>query len=145
MKSLGLRFGIAALVLMAQPLWAQNPKAIAPEQLTKMRERVNKLDLWAACGELRRIVRTQPKQRNDLAWETLSYISDRYHVSRDHWEVITKGHASIGMSECAAAAAWGRPEKINRTTSARGTRAQWVYGGHNYLYFDDGVLTTVQN
>jgi len=41
--------------------------------------------------------------------------------------------------------AWGTPERINRTTTAAGTREQWVYGSGNYLYFDDGVLETIQN
>ncbi|WP_156902240.1 hypothetical protein [Azohydromonas australica] len=40
---------------------------------------------------------------------------------------------------------WGYPTGgINRTTSARGTTEQWVYGNGRYLYFDNGRLTTVQ-
>jgi hypothetical protein len=54
--------------------------------------------------------------------------------------------ASIGMSkEEALASSWGRPESVNRTTNAYGTREQWVYGGGNYLYFENGVLTSIQN
>jgi len=52
----------------------------------------------------------------------------------------------IGMSkEDVLASSWGRPEKINTTTNAYGTREQWVYGGRNYLYFENGVLTSIQN
>lgn len=40
---------------------------------------------------------------------------------------------------------WGRPAKINRTTTVRGVREQWVYPSGGYLYFDDGVLTAIQN
>ncbi len=40
---------------------------------------------------------------------------------------------------------WGKPEHINRTITARGTREQWVYGLRNYLYFEDGILTAIQN
>lgn len=46
---------------------------------------------------------------------------------------------------------WGKPEKINRhhftsrVNGAEHTREQWVYGDGNYLYFEDGVLTSVQN
>lgn len=40
---------------------------------------------------------------------------------------------------------WGRPERINRSTSASGTSEQWVYGGQNYLYFEDGRLTSIQH
>lgn len=52
----------------------------------------------------------------------------------------------IGMSrEEAAASSWGKPQHINTTTRASGTREQWVYGDGNYLYFNDGVLTSIQN
>ena len=40
---------------------------------------------------------------------------------------------------------WGKPRSINRTTNAHGTREQWVYGYPNYLYFTNGVLTSIQN
>lgn len=52
----------------------------------------------------------------------------------------------VGMSkEDVLASSWGKPEKINTTTTARLTREQWVYGGRNYLYFENGVLVTIQN
>lgn len=40
---------------------------------------------------------------------------------------------------------WGRPNKINKTVTKYGTHEQWVYGGNNYLYFDNGILTSIQN
>lgn len=40
---------------------------------------------------------------------------------------------------------WGAPKKINTTTTQYGVHEQWVYGGGNYLYFDDGILTSIQN
>ena len=56
------------------------------------------------------------------------------------------GGVFIGMStEEVRTVGWGRPDSINRTTTAYGTREQWVYGGRNYLYFKDGFLTTIQN
>jgi hypothetical protein len=52
----------------------------------------------------------------------------------------------LGMSqEDVLASSWGRPEKVNRTTTSRGTREQWVYGSGNYLYFENGILTAIQN
>lgn len=51
----------------------------------------------------------------------------------------------VGMSEQdVLASSWGRPRKINRTTRASGVSEQWVYDG-GYLYFDNGVLTAIQN
>lgn len=40
---------------------------------------------------------------------------------------------------------WGKPNKVNRTTNRYGTREQWVYGDGNYLYFENGILTSIQN
>lgn len=57
-----------------------------------------------------------------------------------------KKGVSVGMSvQEVLQSSWGRPETVNRTTSARGTREQWVYPGFQFLYFEDGVLTTIQN
>lgn len=51
----------------------------------------------------------------------------------------------IGMTdEAVLTEGWGRPDKINRTTTATGVSEQWVYG-YKYLYFEDGVLVTIQN
>lgn len=53
---------------------------------------------------------------------------------------------SIGMTrEEVLDSMWGKPQSINRTTGAYGTHEQWVYRGRNYLYFENGVLTTIQN
>jgi hypothetical protein len=52
----------------------------------------------------------------------------------------------IGMTAVEVlASSWGRPSDINRTTTRYGTREQWVYGSRNYLYFEDGILTAIQN
>lgn len=57
-----------------------------------------------------------------------------------------KQGVTIGMSaEEVLQSSWGKPNKVNRTTYATRTKEQWVYGGGNYLYFDDGVLTAIQN
>lgn len=53
---------------------------------------------------------------------------------------------SIGMTKSEAEnSTWGMPNKINKTTTAYGTREQWVYGNGKYLYFENGILTSIQN
>ena len=60
-------------------------------------------------------------------------------------EAKTKG-VKIGMTqEQVLESSWGEPEDINRTTYTFGVHEQWCYQGYNYLYFEDGVLTTIQN
>lgn len=51
----------------------------------------------------------------------------------------------IGMSQAdVLASSWGRPEKVNETRRADFVREQWVYGGGNYLYFENGTLVSMQ-
>lgn len=68
--------------------------------------------------------------------------------------------AAIGMTERQAYdSRWGEPYAVNTTTVAAGERVQWVYkwgpmckddgtpnhdGNRGYLYFDDGILTGIQ-
>lgn len=53
---------------------------------------------------------------------------------------------SIGMGKAqVVASSWGKPQSINTTTSAYGNREQWVYASRSYLYFENGILTTIQN
>ena len=66
--------------------------------------------------------------------------------SSEHMSQAKREGVAIGMTKAEAlASVWGRPKKINRTTTARGEAEQWVYGDNNYLYFDDGILTAIQN
>jgi len=52
----------------------------------------------------------------------------------------------LGMTAHQARASnWGAPQSVNRTTGSFGVHEQWVYGGGNYLYFQNGLLTSVQN
>jgi len=51
----------------------------------------------------------------------------------------------LGMTrEDVLASSWNRPNKVNTTTNRYGTHEQWVYDG-NYLYFENGILTSIQN
>lgn len=60
---------------------------------------------------------------------------------------IVCGKVHIGMTAAQARAGWGAPSSINRSTYSFGVHEQWVYGeygGSGYLYFEDGVLTSMQ-
>lgn len=39
---------------------------------------------------------------------------------------------------------WGKPTKINKTTTAYVVHEQWVYNNYKYIYFDDGIVTAIQ-
>lgn len=55
----------------------------------------------------------------------------------------------VGMTREQAVRAWGKPTKINQTVGAGYTSEQWVYdrdsiGNTQYLYFDNGILRSIQ-
>lgn len=57
-----------------------------------------------------------------------------------------RGGVRIGMTAAQVeASCWGKPQRINRTITAAGERQQWVYGGYQYLYLVDGVVTAIQS
>ena len=59
---------------------------------------------------------------------------------------IRKGGVAIGMNQTEVmASSWGKSSSVNRTTYSSGTHEQCVYGSGNYLYFKDGMLTSIQN
>lgn len=57
-----------------------------------------------------------------------------------------RGGVHVGMTKAEVLrSSWGRPRAINRTITSGHVSEQWVYGGNNYLYFDNGILTGIQN
>lgn len=60
-------------------------------------------------------------------------------------ETLSKGKVRVGMTKEQARIGWGNPDDINKTITTYGTSEQWVYGYSSYLYFDDGILTSIQN
>ena len=62
-------------------------------------------------------------------------------------KMMVEGKVRIGWSKQMCRESWGEPDDINRTTGSWGTHEQWVYGDIycDYLYFENGVLTSIQN
>lgn len=58
---------------------------------------------------------------------------------------LEKHQVVIGMNADQCRLAWGNPTSIHRTVTGASVHEQWVYGIGNYLYFDDGVLSAIQN
>lgn len=51
----------------------------------------------------------------------------------------------IGMTaEEVRQSTWGEPQDINKTTYSWGVKEQWCYSGYRYIYFEDGVVTAIQ-
>ncbi|WP_062231516.1 hypothetical protein [Fictibacillus sp. FJAT-27399] len=60
-------------------------------------------------------------------------------------EEAAKPLPTIGMTKKEVLnSKWGQPTDVNKTTTANSVTEQWVYPGYKYLYFEDGVLTAIQ-
>ena len=76
----------------------------------------------------------------------------RVHARHPEWDAddcntIAKRQIHIGMTSEQVRAAWGRPYHINRTSNTYGESEQWVMHemGSSYVYFENGICTTIQN
>lgn len=80
--------------------------------------------------------------------ENIAQLKNKYSVLQEKKEKKKKKSegVSIGMTQDDVLdSSWGKPKKINRTTTEFGTSEQWVYENYNYLYFEDGILVSIQN
>ena len=60
-------------------------------------------------------------------------------------KLILQGKIRIGMTKNMCRDSWGEPDDINTSTGSFGVHEQWVYGMSSYLYFENGILTSIQN
>ncbi len=71
-----------------------------------------------------------------------------YKWSNKVWDHIKKNSVFIGMNEDMVILSWGSPKRKNKSTYSWGTWDQWVYeipyDGTKYLYFKNGILTSIQ-
>jgi hypothetical protein len=63
--------------------------------------------------------------------------------SPEDCRLILKGEIQVGMLTSEVRAAWGKPNHVNTSMYASGTREQWVYSDTSYVYFEDGVMTSL--
>ena len=71
---------------------------------------------------------------------------DRERNERNDIATRRREGVRIGMTQSQVLqSSWGKPQQVNRTSTSRGAREQWVYSIRDYLYFEDGMLTTIQN
>lgn len=71
-------------------------------------------------------------------------VKQKRIAAKKAWQA--RGGVLIGMTKQQVLSSnWGKPARINRTTNLGGTSEQWVYEGGNYLYFSNGILTTIQH
>ena len=84
----------------------------------------------------------EAKKRAEWRAKQLQKLIDKY--GEDIGYRIHSGEIWIGMTSAQCSESIGSPQCINRTTTMRGSREQWVYHSR-YLYFENGILVTIQD
>lgn len=64
-------------------------------------------------------------------------------------QAIMNGKLLIGMTRDQVLASWGTNYKVNKTIDKDGAHEEWIYRYYSknatHLYFENDVLTTIQN
>lgn len=120
--------------------------AAPPSIPTKLVEEVAKIPEKRFCLTWGELTRRDSKKGSDYLRAVQNRAVQDFNspTTADQDQAILHREAEIGMTECMALAAVGRPEDINRTVFTDHVHEQWVYG-NGYLYFDDGKLTSFQD
>lgn len=82
---------------------------------------------------------------SELGREKFERLVSKY--GKDAAKMMVEGKVRIGWNKQMCRESWGEPDDINKTIGSWGTHEQWVYGEIycSYLYFENGILTTIQN
>ena len=82
------------------------------------------------------------KERQEKEQQRIQVLVDKYGQSNVN--LARQGKVKIGWNKELCIEAWGKPRSVNKTTTAYGVHEQWAYSTSRYLYFDDGILTAIQ-
>ncbi len=86
-------------------------------------------------------------------WKTPSAYDIFYKVDDTTHDALDRRYSKsvgiptpeIGMTaEEVRNSTWGSPRDTNKTTYEWGTKEQWVYSGYRYIYFENGIVTAIQ-
>ncbi len=79
----------------------------------------------------------------------LEFNNEHVNTWNEYYEKkeSSKYEPGIGMTKDEVLnSSWGKPKEINTLDSKYGNHhEQWVYGNQRYVYFDDGVVTAIQD
>lgn len=159
-------------VTIEQDVWLRNPilfknnngDFVSLTNLTKGKiVRIKKHDLIDSWVSVTVEIYGQHYTRDNLekAWikGRLGAISSKYFFftspyswynwSQNTWDDIKNQVVKIGMTSDMVWLSWGIPYDINKSTGSWGVSEQWIYGSdilnRTYLYFDNGILTAIQD
>jgi len=69
----------------------------------------------------------------------------RQDEERHEKQRLARGGVKVGMTKKQVeSSSWGKPDSVNSTIFEKKKMEQWVYGGGNYLYFENSRLQAIQ-
>jgi hypothetical protein len=82
--------------------------------------------------------------RNVFTPKQVEKLKNKFGVNT--FNLLVNRKIKIGMTKEMVRWALGEPDRINNNINAGGKHEQWVYNSDgSYYYFDNGILTTIQN
>jgi len=96
-----------------------------------------------AKAERQRLDGLEKEKRKKNEKERQKNILSKYGTF--YGNLILENKVQLGMTKEMCELSWGYPVDINRTTVSGLVHEQWVYSYKNYLYFENGKLTAIQN
>jgi hypothetical protein len=111
---------------------------------------------WLATAEKERARRAAAARLAQIQLDAFSVCQSRHSAavaalalkhpdwSDDAIAIVACHRVVVGMSQEQLLASWGRPEQVNRTVVGSSASDQLVYSDNNYVYIENGVVTSYQ-
>jgi hypothetical protein len=102
------------------------------------------------CAENIALGRTEAMSADCLKYQGRPEVLERVQLFKQGYKYFGEptnytGTLKLGMTAKEVLKAWGRPSDINTTENNNFYFSQWVYQEReSYLYFENGILTTIQ-
>lgn len=74
--------------------------------------------------------------------EWVDYVEHTYKKVESFPEPAKEPYIGMTAQEVLEST-WGTPKDINKYTYSWGVREQWCYSGYRYIYFEDGIVTSI--
>lgn len=146
------KIGVASalLALLCAPAWAINKCTLADGKVVYQE---------VPCAGGGTTVNTSGAGKADTSSEGSNYIMKEAArlTSEENAQAAARARASrvsaailkrqivIGMTADEARQSWGEPSKINASVGTYGRHEQWVYPGSQYVYVQNGMVTSAQS
>jgi|WetSurMetagenome_2_1015567.scaffolds.fasta_scaffold06003_7 hypothetical protein len=138
----------------------QNLKAIKNNGIgldfdtTILTSRADKEKIIQLCTKIARTdslekIKSELDLKNEIVLEVIPEVERKDSLFAKYKKTIfintiINKKVKIGMTKNMVLDSWGEPDDINRSVGSWGVHEQWVYG-ENYLYFENGKLTSFQD